>query len=120
MHRILLCSAAISAATAVAAGAFGAHMLGGQGDMRAADLFKTASQYQFGHAVAVIAILAALPAQGPWPAGLMLVGSLIFALSIYALALGAPSIVGPITPIGGALMILAWLLLAWRFATSAE
>lgn len=118
MDRILLTAAALSAALAVIAGAFGAHGLAGQGDTRGAELFKTASQYQFGHAVAILALLARSN-QPITSACLLLAGSLVFAGSLYALGLGAPTLIGIITPIGGLVLILGWLLAAWRFWSSA-
>lgn len=39
---------------------------------------------------------------------------LIFCGSLYIMALGLPRILGAITPIGGALMIAGWLILAWN------
>ena len=38
---------------------------------------------------------------------------LVFAGSLYALALGAPRWLGAITPLGGLLMIGAWIAVAW-------
>ena len=40
-------------------------------------------------------------------------GALIFASTLVALALGGPRWLGAVTPIGGALMIAGWLVLAW-------
>ena len=45
----------------------------------------------------------------------MLGGSLLFAATLYAMALGAPRWLGAVTPIGGALMIAGWLAAAWSF-----
>ena len=45
---------------------------------------------------------------------LMQLGIILFCGSLYTMALGLPRGVGIITPIGGALMIAAWLLLAWN------
>ena len=46
-------------------------------------------------------------------AWLFLSGAAVFSFSLYALALGAPRIVGAITPIGGLLLLAGWLTLAW-------
>ena len=99
--------AALSGAVAVAAGAFGAH---GAGE-RAAELLRTGGHYQLVHAVAALIALR-LEAKGPgW---LFVAGGALFAGSLYALAAGAPRWVGPVTPVGGVLLIAGWVWLAWR------
>lgn len=99
--------AALSGAMAIAAGAFGAHWAGKD----VADLLKTGGQYQLIHAVAA---LVAVRMEARWPAALFVIGSALFAGSLYALALGAPRLIGAVTPIGGAAMIAGWVWLAWR------
>jgi uncharacterized membrane protein YgdD (TMEM256/DUF423 family) len=101
--------AALSAAMAIAAGAFGAHAA--QGD--AVEWLKTGGMYQLIHAVAVLVIIQRFPSS----AWLLLIGSLIFSVSLYAMALGAPRWFGAITPVGGIVMIIGWLTCAcnaWR------
>ncbi|MBH2000102.1 MAG: DUF423 domain-containing protein [Sphingomonadaceae bacterium] len=100
--------ACLSAALAIGAGAFGAH---GVADPKAVEWLRTGGLYQLIHAVAAIAIMGV--ARGA--AALLLVGAAIFALTLYAMALGAPKWLGAITPIGGTLMILGWLWAAWSF-----
>ena len=104
--RWLAVLAALSGAMAIGAGAFGAH--GASKDV--ADLLKTGGQYQLIHAVAA---LVALRMEARGPATLFVVGSALFAGSLYALALGAPRLIGAITPVGGVAMIAGWLWLAW-------
>lgn len=103
---MIIACAALSAALAIAAGAFGAHAAP---SAQAAEWLRTGGLYQMVHAVAAIAILSF--ARGP--AVLMLVGAAVFAGTLYAMALGAPRWFGAITPIGGALLIGAWLWTAW-------
>ena len=103
----IVIAAALSGALAVAAGAFGAHGASGV----AADWLRTGAQYQMIHAVAALAVLR-LEAKGP--AWLFLAGGAIFAVSLYLMALGAPRILGAVTPIGGVLLIAGWLWLAWQ------
>ena len=43
----------------------------------------------------------------------LLAGSLIFSGTVFALALGSPRWLGAITPIGGTLLIVGFLLFAW-------
>lgn len=101
--------AALSAAIAIIAGAFGAHSATGA----AIDWLKTGGTYQLIHAVATLTLVqrfrrAALT---------LLVGSTIFSGSLYGMALGAPRWLGAITPIGGLIMIAGWsacALAAWR------
>ncbi len=99
--------AALSGAIAVAAGAFGAHGASGQ----AAEWLKTGATYQLLHAVAALAVIDRVGAKGP--ATLFVVGGAIFALTLYAMAIGAPRWLGAVTPIGGALLIIGWLWLGW-------
>jgi uncharacterized membrane protein YgdD (TMEM256/DUF423 family) len=99
--------AALSAAIAIIAGAFGAHAASGQ----AVEWLKTGAFYQLVHAIAVLA----LPDVGRAEQRLLLGGSAIFAVTLYLMALGLPRWLGAVTPVGGALMIGGWLLLAYRF-----
>ena len=99
--------AALSGAVAVAAGAFGAH--GAQA--QAAEWLRTGGQYQLIHAVAALVALR-MDARGP--AWCFVIGAAIFALTLYAMAIGAPRWLGAITPIGGAMLIGGWLWLAWK------
>lgn len=98
--------AAVSGAMAIGAGAFGAHWAGKD----VADLLRTGGQYQLIHAVGALVALR-MDARGP--AWLFVIGSALFAGSLYALALGAARPIGAVTPIGGVAMIGGWLWLAW-------
>ena len=100
--------AALSAALAIAAGAFGAH---GAASPQAADWLRTGGVYQLVHAIAALVVMQAMRG----PAVLMLVGAAIFAGTLYLMALGAPRWLGAITPIGGSLLIAAWLWAAWSY-----
>lgn len=106
--------ACLIAALAVVAGAFGAHALKGRLDTSALELWKTAVDYQFWHALGLLA-MAVMP--GPRSrlataaASLLVTGIVLFSGSLYALALGAPRIVGVVTPLGGSALIAGWLCL---------
>lgn len=101
-HWIAL--AAVLGLTAVAFGAFGAHGLQAGGDARAAQWLATGSHYQMVHAVAIVAL----------PAALWTVGAILFPGSLYALAFGAPKAVAALAPVGGMTLLLGWASLAWR------
>lgn len=105
--------AALSGALAIAAGAFGAH---GASTPQAAEWLRTGGMYQLVHAVAAIALMQTART----PALLMLAGAAIFALTLYAMALGGPRWLGAVTPVGGSLLIVAWLWTAWIFLRPAQ
>lgn len=107
---MLLALAALSAALAIGAGAFGAH---GAKNPEAAEWLRTGGMYQLVHAVAVVAL--AGQAAMRWPSILLLMGAAIFAGTLYAMAFGAPRWLGAITPIGGTVLIVGWLWAAWVF-----
>jgi uncharacterized membrane protein YgdD (TMEM256/DUF423 family) len=103
--------AAVNGFLAVAVGAFAAH---GIHDPRAQELLKTGAQYQFMHTMATFAC-ATIMNIGGTRAKLaplaFLPGILLFSGSLYALAFGAPSWVGAITPVGGVLFLVGWSVL---------
>ena len=108
--------AALSGFIAVAAGAFAAH---GMHDRMGQELLRTGSTYEMFHALATLAcaaLVATMPRARFAPA-LFLVGSLLFSGSLYALAFGAPRLVGIITPIGGLCFLAGWAVLAWAATT---
>ncbi len=105
MSRRLFALAALSAALAVAAGAFGAHGASG----RAVEWLRTGGQYELTHAIGA---MLALQQRARAAAALLLAGSLLFAATLYAMALGGPLWLGAVTPLGGLGMIAGWLLLA--------
>ncbi len=101
----LVIIAALLAALAVAAGAFGAH----SANEDAAAWLRTGAAYQLPHAVAAIAV-SRFNRRVSWA---LLVGGVIFAGTLYAMAFGAPRWFGAITPVGGVTLIGAWLFLAF-------
>ncbi|SFR81994.1 DUF423 domain-containing protein [Sphingomonas jatrophae] len=102
----LVAAAALCGAVAVAAGAFGAH--GAEG--KAAEWLRTGAEYQLIHVLAALAA-ASFGARG---AGWLFVGGgIVFAGTLYLMALGLPRWLGAVTPLGGAALIAGWLWLAW-------
>ena len=111
--------AAISGALAVGLGAFGAHALA---DLLAKngtlEIWKTASLYHFINTLALLVLgLIGERAGRSWC--LLGAGTIVFSGSLYVLALTNIKWLGAITPIGGVLMIVGWLLLAVRFGRQA-
>lgn len=102
----LLFLAGLMGFLAVGLGAFGAHGLEGKLTAEAKGWWDTAGQYLLPHAIAVLwAARSQGAALAGWSWGL---GALIFAGTLYAMALGAPRWFGAITPIGGLLMLIGW------------
>lgn len=122
MARLFLMIAAISGFFAVIIGAFAAHGLKQILAPEAIDVVKTGVQYQMYHALALLLVALWLShkpdVRGLKAGGLaFILGSLLFSGSLYALALGAPRWLGPVTPLGGLCFLIGWLLLltaAWR------
>ena len=107
--RNLAAFAALNGALAVLIGAFAAHGAGPQ----IKTLLTTGGHYQMVHALLAL-VCAVWPGRGRlivlagWLAA---VGGLVFCLALSAIALLGLTEMGAIAPIGGVLMIAAWLLL---------
>jgi len=110
--------AAINLALAVMLGAFGAHGLKARATEAQLGWWQTATDYFFYHALGLLllGIMAKVIPQLPIKPSFILIqlGILLFSGSLYIMALGLPRGLGAITPIGGALMIAGWLVLAWN------
>ena len=112
----LMLLAGLFGAVAVAAGAFASHGLADVRDAHAVELWKTGSQYQMLHALAILVLAGmrrVLPAQARWLAASGLcfaIGCVLFPGSLYALGWYGPSAMGAVAPVGGLSFILGWLL----------
>jgi uncharacterized membrane protein YgdD (TMEM256/DUF423 family) len=51
---------------------------------------------------------------------LIFAGVMIFSGTLYIMALGGPRWLGAVTPLGGAMMIVGWAMVAWRAALARE
>lgn len=104
----------LAGASAVALGAFGAHALRGIVDTAGMETWHTAVQYHFWHALALFVAVTGLAPGRPRSVAVNLfaIGIVLFSGSLYALALGAPRMVGIITPFGGVAFIAGWIAVA--------
>jgi uncharacterized membrane protein YgdD (TMEM256/DUF423 family) len=106
----------------VAFGAFGAHALKSRLSTELAATYQTAVQYQFYHALALLAVgVLAGRAETPalhWAGGGFALGVLLFSGSLYALALTGQRWLGAVTPIGGLLFLLGWAALIYATVNS--
>jgi uncharacterized membrane protein YgdD (TMEM256/DUF423 family) len=115
--RLALVAASILMAVAVALGAFGAHALKARVAPEMLAVWQTGVTYHAWHAIGLL-LLGVLMLHSPGSAAfrvaawLFIAGIVLFAGSLYLLALGAPRGVGAITPFGGVAFILGWIALA--------
>ena len=104
----------LAGVSAVVFGAFGAHALRGTIDEAALATWHTGVEYHFWHALALLVAATGLPQGRGRTVAMTLfgLGIVLFSGSLCALALGAPRMVGVITPVGGVAFIAAWIGLA--------
>jgi uncharacterized membrane protein YgdD (TMEM256/DUF423 family) len=122
--------AAVSGAIAVALGAFGAHTLKTTLAPEQLQVFETGVRYQFYHSFAILAcgILFRLTGTGLFRSSgyFFLAGIICFSGSLYLLSTRALlgiegwSFLGPITPVGGLLFIIGWLMMFTGAGKSAS
>lgn len=117
MGNLPIVAGAVLCAISVLAGAFGAHGLEARLDERGLELWETAAKYlMYGGFGGILAGLAAVarPSASLGSAGLVLMaGGVVFAGTLFAMALGAPRWLGAITPLGGLGLVVGFLWLAW-------
>ena len=113
-------AAAISMAIAIVLGAFGAHGLEKLVDTDSLNTFEVGVRYHIYHSLAMLVVGMSQRVRYRLKKRtfiLWFVGVLLFSGSLYLLAvddaLGADlSFLGPVTPIGGTILILGWIFLA--------
>jgi uncharacterized membrane protein YgdD (TMEM256/DUF423 family) len=116
----LICGSAFGA-VAVVLGAFGAHSLRARLDAPLLHAFETGVTYQFYHSIALCLLALwcrqlerVAAADAATVAGFAFIGGIgVFCGSLYALALGGPRWLGPVTPLGGIAFIVGWVAFAW-------
>lgn len=110
----------IFGAFAIAIGALGAHALKSILNPEALESLQTAVKYQLFHALALLVLgLSEKSRQFKWPIRLFILGTIFFSGSIYGLLslrfYELPnSFLGPITPIGGLMLIAGWISIIYR------
>ncbi|WP_108659293.1 DUF423 domain-containing protein [Acuticoccus kandeliae] len=107
---------ALYGAIAVGLGAVGSHVLDGAVPVESNELLRTAVFYTAIHAAVMVAmgalkshVLPILLGAASWAFGL---GVFLFSGSLFAMTLGAAPELAYVTPVGGGLLIIGWLLLA--------
>ncbi len=112
--RTLAASGAVLALLGVGFGAFGAHVL--EARLSPSDLFtfETAVRYQMYHALGLLGVAwlqdrsgSALVGRGGW---FLVVGTAVFSGSLYLLVLTGARWLGAVTPAGGVMQLVGWVL----------
>lgn len=123
MVLITQCIASLFGLLAVVFGAFGAHALKKKFTLEQQASFETGVKYQMYHALVLLIISFNLNLETDLQRAMaycFMVGTLLFSFSIYGLCLSASkgkkmSFLGPITPLGGLLLVAGWGLLLYNF-----
>ncbi|MES2307363.1 MAG: DUF423 domain-containing protein [Verrucomicrobiota bacterium] len=112
--------AAVFGFVGVALGAFGAHALRATLlEHQTVDLWKTASSYHLIHAVLLVVISFLSPSRKTTFV-LVALGIFLFSGSLYLMALYPLRWLGPITPLGGLLLLSGWLSLLRKPQTKSS
>lgn len=104
-------------------GAFGAHYLKGKLSESQLQAFETGVRYQLVHAVLLLVLSFNLSFTSDvenYIVKAFLIGTLLFSFSIYGLVLSEGfgkkwRFLGPVTPLGGLLLLIGWALLGYHF-----
>lgn len=123
MKTFTLVFGAVYGLLSVILGAFGAHALKKILSVEKLASFETGVRYQMYSALFLLIVGYILKFETPaekWISILMIAGTFIFSFSIYLLAFNDVSSInfkflGPITPLGGLMMIISWAMLIFYF-----
>lgn len=122
MKDLILSSGASLGALAVILGAFGAHKLKQILSEELQKSFETGVKYQMYHALLLLFIGIELDFKTKLETATalcILFGTILFSFSIYALCLSSKgrklTFLGPVTPLGGILLVIGWVLLLMVF-----
>ena len=114
MMKVFIILGALNAMMAVGTGAFGAHGLEGKLSDKYMSIWEKATTYQMYHGLGLLVIVlisGTTSINVNWAGWLLFFGIVFFSGSLYFLALTQVRILGAITPIGGVLFIIGWLVL---------
>ena len=108
---------------AVVFGAFGAHALKKTLDGQQLKSFETGVKYQMYHAILLLVLgfnFNLETALERYMIYCFIIGVFLFSFSIYGLSISAAKgkkirVLGPITPLGGLLLVIGWALLLYSF-----
>ncbi len=130
--KIILAAAAALMCIAVILGAMGAHALQSVLSVDQMESFETGVRYQAWHCIAILALQCIPESMVDKKAvnracAIMLGGTVLFSFSIYLLNTrylmgmeNIASVLGPVTPIGGLLLIAGWVYITLSFISGPK
>lgn len=127
MKETVLLFGGVFGSLAVIFGAFGAHALKSKFDTNQQKSFETGVKYQMYHALLLIFSGVIFPFLEPsqvimgWS---FILGIFLFSFSIYGLCITGTrgrkwKFLGPVTPLGGLLLLFGWILLTYNLTKYA-
>ncbi|SUM74065.1 membrane protein [Staphylococcus saccharolyticus] len=114
MMKIFIILGALNTMIAVGTGAFGVHVLDDKLSPKYMSVWEKATTYQMYHGLGLLMIgliSGTTSIDVSWSGWLIFFGIVFFSGSLYILALTEIRVLGAITPIGGILFIIGWLML---------
>ena len=126
MKELVLILGGIYGCLAVIFGAFGAHALKKLLSQEQQSSFETGVRYQMYHALLLILCGIIFPFSGfsqNLMAWFLILGTFFFSFSIYGLVLSSAkgrkmAFLGPVTPLGGLLLVMGWVLFTVNVASA--
>jgi len=122
MNKKIVITGAILIVIAIILGAFGAHALKKHLDINQLNSFETGVRYQMYHGFAFLILglnTSKFTFDLKWVSSFLLLGIILFSGSIYGLSLQPIlamklSFLGPVTPLGGMLLIIGWFIFIFQ------
>lgn len=122
MKELILTIGGVYGGLSVIFGAFAAHAFKSKLTEEQLKSFETGVKYQMYHALMLILtgiIFPFLEISQVVMAWCFILGTLLFSFSIYGLVLSSSAgkklmFLGPVTPLGGLLLVIGWLIFTWN------
>lgn len=111
--RLILVLAALSGFSAVALGAFGAHILSDRLTSRMLEVYNTGVLYHLVHSVVLLAIALSnyKLTKSFW---FIFIGIILFSFSLYVYTITGITFLAIITPFGGVSFLIGWLMIIYE------
>ncbi|PKH49410.1 DUF423 domain-containing protein [Tenacibaculum sp. Bg11-29] len=124
-QQVVLISGALFGMLAVIFGAFGAHALKKILSEDQLKSFETGVKYQMYHAIVLLFVGSSFKTPNQLISYCFIFGIILFSFSIYGLVLSDAKgkkmkFLGPITPLGGLLLVIGWATLIYQISQTVN